>query len=242
MFNCNRNQLYYTISCAQGIVGSIVEVFAMTVLVYLVLPETSPGVGIMLLCGVFYFQIVMDIFKTPNWYWGQSQSDCCGRRNGYNRIQSHQQSSAVKRSRIIYVVYILLENKIMRILALLLQISGIIGFIVLCSLEKDEHDYVSIWSMVGYPLVILFISPLWSNIFQDKIAKSQDHEKKEDITARFKSSKYCRSFTIVTVISDPDYYKLNTILVVNKICPQVIPIFSEKAEEPERQIACNYNI
>ena len=181
----------------QGIVGSIVEVFAITIFVYLVLPEISPGVGIMLLCGVFFFQIVVDIFKTPNWFCGQNRCSCFNtERNGYDHITGHHNFNlkTIKWAKVfeyfVRCVQVLLENKVTKVLALLLQILGIIGFISLWVSKMKGHGYDMIRPMVGFPLVILVLSFIWTNWFQEKIA--EPHTQMNNVTARFKSSKYFR--------------------------------------------------
>ena len=55
---------------AQGIVGSIFEVLAITVFVYFVLPGIPSGIGILLLCGVFSFRTLVDI----KMFWNQNKN------------------------------------------------------------------------------------------------------------------------------------------------------------------------
>ena len=160
------------------------EVVVMTTLVYLVLPEIAPGAGILLLCGVFFFQIIVDICYTQKWFW--CQHDKC------SRAQRRRDSSHLhQRSKVEYVVCIvqfILENRVMKILALVLQISGIFGFIGVWVIHMKHRGYNMIRPMVGYPLGIILLSVLWSTWFQEKIATPYGKEPQNN-KARYKSSK-----------------------------------------------------
>ena len=114
----------------------------MTVLVYLVLPQLSSGVGMLLLCGVFFFQIIIDTFKTPHWYWCQNNRCSCavGERNGYNLLRTGQQKLSVM-ERIVRFVQIIFENKAMKIVALLIQIFGFAGFITAWVIGMNTSIY-----------------------------------------------------------------------------------------------------
>ena len=75
----------------QGGIGSIAEVLAMTIFVYLILPEVSSDAGILLLSGVFIAQIAMDIYYTQiPYYFGshnQNAAACRGsKRDTIERI------------------------------------------------------------------------------------------------------------------------------------------------------------
>ena len=190
-----RCQMHFCL-CTQGMAGAVTEVLAMTSFVYLVLPEISPGVGILLLCGVFFFQICVDIVKTPNSYCGQNTTISCGRgqRNGYDAI--HRQKATSSFWSKVWGFFektfrVLLANRIAKVVALLLQIVGMFGFIGLwIGMTKDKH-YDMVRPMVGYPLVVFALSVIWSNFFQEKIAGAEDkYNKTRVVTARFKSSKF----------------------------------------------------
>lgn len=174
--------------------GAVVEVFAMTIFVYLVLPEISPGVGILLLCGVFFFQICVDIVKTPKWYCGQGTC-MLTHRNEYNELPRQRSTGGLSWAKVYRraekVVRVLLANRIAKVVALIVQIIGMFGFIGLwVGMTKSMH-YDMVRPMVGYPLIILALSFIWSNFFQEKIAEAdKDRERRsKDVTARFKSSK-----------------------------------------------------
>lgn len=170
----------------------------MTTFVYLVLPEVSPGLGILLLCGVFVFQICVDIFYTPNWFCGHRQG-CCDRtpdRNGYDEVDQGTPNNKKKSARwaivryLVCVVQALFENKVAKVIALLLQIIGIFGFIGMWVVNTKDLQYNMVRPMVGYPLTIFVLSVIWSNFYQEKIADCHKHRlKREDITARYKSGK-----------------------------------------------------
>ena len=174
----------------------------MTTFVYLVLPEVSPGVGILLLCGVFFFQICIDIVKTPNWYWGQGQGCCAraGERNGYDALPLGNRQNLTSCNwetwwtifrYFVCIVQVLFENKIAKAVALLLQLVGIFGFIGMWVVNVQHLSYNMVRPMVGYPLAIFVLSVIWSNFYQEKIADAHNprrNQENQDITARFKSS------------------------------------------------------
>ena len=158
----------------------------MTTLVYLVLPEISPGAGILLLCGVFFFQIMVDIYHTQNWIWCQNDGCCCARseRRGFSRLR--------RRSKVEYVVcfvQLILENRMMKIIALLFQTVGIFGFIGIWVSNMKHRGYNMIQPMIGYLLGILLLSVIWSTWFQEKIAAPHRQRESQSNTARFKSCK-----------------------------------------------------
>lgn len=175
--------MYVTINF-QGIAGSGVEVVMMTTFVYLVLPEISPGAGIFLLCGVFFFQIILDFGYTQKWFWCQHDGCSCPRQGqNFSRLR--------RRSKVEYVVCIaqlILENRIMKMVALMLQIAGIFGFIGVWIIHMKHRGYNIIRPMVGYPLGIIILSVLWSTWFQEKIATP--YGRKPLHTARYKSSRW----------------------------------------------------
>ena len=160
----------------------------MTVLVYLVLPQLSPGVGMLLLCGVFFFQIIIDTFKTPHWYWCQNNRCSCavGERNGYNLLRTGQQKLSVM-ERIVRFVQIIFENKAMKIVALLIQIFGFAGFITAWVIGMNTSSINVTRPMIGGPLAILVLSLVWSTWFQKKVNDPSKRGIQGDVTARYKS-------------------------------------------------------
>ena len=170
----------------------------MTIFVYLVLPELSPGVGILLLCGVFVFQICVDLVRTPNKFWGQNYGCCCRdtERNGYDTIALPRVRKWKIIGYFVCFVQVMLENKITKFFALLLQIGGIFGFIAIWVFHTKSLGYNMLRPMIAYPLVAFVLSFVWSNFFQDKIAEVHKNKTKEGVTARFKSSKFSRKCTI----------------------------------------------
>ena len=166
----------------------------MTILMYLVLPQLSPGVGMLLLCGVFFFQIIIDTFKTPHWYWCQNNRCSCaaGERSGYNLLRTARQKVSL-RERFVRFVQIILENKVMKLIALLLQIFGIAGFIAAWVIGMNSSNLDMIRPLVGAPLAILVLSLVWSSWFQKKVNDPYKRGLQRDVTARYKSGKliYC---------------------------------------------------
>ena len=159
----------------------------MTTFVYLVLPEISPGAGILLLCGVFFFQIIVDFCYTQRWFWCQHDGCCCA--SGEQRDFSHLHRKS-KVEYVVCIVQLILENRMMKIVALMLQIIGVFGFIGTWAYHMKHRGYNMIRPMVGYPLGIVVLSVIWSSWFQEKIATPHRSEQQSN-RARYKSSR-CR--------------------------------------------------
>ena len=58
----------------------------------------------------------------------------------------------------------------MKVLALLLQFIGIVGFSISWGLKSQEQHNI-LQPVIGYPLVAFVLSVLWSNFFQTEITK-----------------------------------------------------------------------
>ena len=161
----------------------------MAVFVYVVLPQLSPGIGMLLLCGVFFFQIIIDTFNTPHWYSCQNnRCSCAG--NGYDLLRTNRPQKLSIMERFVQFVQVILENKLMKMLALSLQIAGVIGFITawVAGMRTSEYDVTR--PMVGGPLAILVLSLVWSTWFQKRVNEPNKKDLQRDVTARYKSGKY----------------------------------------------------
>ena len=177
---------------------------SITVFVYLVLPEIPSGIGILLLCGIFSFQTLVDF----RMFWNQNkQMKPMQRRTRgeYLRIQDSDTGDQNQRlgdpvepwkCSVMCFIAFLFENRIMKMLAFLLQLIGILGFSISWGLKSQEHTYgLILQPVIGYPVVAIVLSVLWSNFFQTEISKPKQErdkpmeEEKEIIKARFKSSK-----------------------------------------------------
>ena len=158
----------------QGVVGSILEVVAMTCLVFLVLTHLPPTAAIFAMNGIFMVQAAVELYTIK----------CCD-------------SSGEGVSRVFNAV---LENKISRIAALLLQVVPILAASVYIGvITKGALLSISI----ALPLCLLTISAVWSTQWQrrgtdvtiinctemtDRIQKNQDQDS-EETRSRYKSSK-----------------------------------------------------
>ena len=188
----------------------------MTIFVYLVLPELSPGVGILLLCGIFSFQMCVDVINTPHLLWCQNRNynqlfaGC--RRNGYNLLTSANQPKS-KFEYVVRIAQIALENKLMKIIAVLIQVFSLIGFIVGWILGMQNYGQnLFIRATIGGPLCILVLSFIWSDWFQMKIVTpNKKNLEREDITARYKSCECNNILTLRDTVANwsrPIFFKL----------------------------------
>ena len=170
----------------------------MTIFLYLILPELPPGLGILLLCGVFTFQIGVDIINKCR------LNTCCDRykicsccakywRNGYERVPSQDVRSRKRKTIKHYLLHffqLLLENRFTKVVALLLQVVTTLVFIIMWVIHTKQLSDTMLRPMVGYPLVVFALSVIWSNLFQDNIVAFHNNKSiKEGATAKFKSSK-----------------------------------------------------
>lgn len=222
---------------AQGIIGSILEVLAITVFVYLVLPEIPSGIGILLLCGVFSFQTLVDIKMIMN---QKKQKKPCQRRmrsrGDYFSIRDSDISDQnlsdpvdPRKCSVMYFIAILLENIIVKGLVLLFQFIGIVGFSIAWGFKSQEHTYdLILQPVIGYPMVAFVLSVLWSNFFQTEISKPKQEpenkpmvEEKEIIKARFKSSKYVLFHEIVVSLQQNPRLSVYEILSISLACMHI---------------------
>ena len=161
----------------------------MTTFVYFVLPRTSPGVGIFLLCGVFFFQTCVDFYKTPYRYWCQNNRYIHDR-HGYDLLTASYQKQS-KFEYLVKVVQVVLENKVMKIIALILQVMSIIAFVVVSIAVANKNAY-GVTMTISYCLIILILSVVWSDWFQLRITepfKKNTLPQNKNISARYKSCK-----------------------------------------------------
>ena len=175
----------------QGAIGSIVEVSAISTFVYLILPEIPSGIGIMLLSGVFFAQIAIDTYYTPKvcfcFYLQRCKCKCLPRRqrNHNNDLESIQNEEIMPLTSVIthrsHSKLIIFEDKIVKFFALLLQLTGILGFsiLTLCSNFLEDRDSISLRIVVGYPIFCIVQSILWTNVVQDLFAKPGKHDEEK---------------------------------------------------------------
>ena len=75
---------------------------------------------------------------------------------------------------------VIIENKIVKVLAFLLQLIGIVGFIAVWTIKSKEPNYKLHRPVIGYPLVIVVLSILWTNVFQEFIAEPKKNVEEEE--------------------------------------------------------------
>ena len=154
----------------QGLIFSAVEVLAISVFVFLVLSYLPPDVSILLLNGVFVVQIIIDIFHTP--------------------CRPHQRDSErpKKPNKILGIVRVIFENKFTKLLALGLQVAGIISLAIYLGISLQHSDMKALQPIIAFPLVLIVMSFIWSDWIQKLLAKAK--VKTAIIhSARYKSSK-----------------------------------------------------
>ena len=187
----------------------------MCLLVFIILASFPMGVSILLLNGVFLFQIALDVRKT-------FRNRKCVPRNCRTRIHSHREDYVEmsgeggedRRSLLrsmeedaeghIFVearsykwlkhLDRWLENWIVKSVALLLQIVSLCGFLIFWVLKMHgDHSltdsrYFYMRSLISLPLVLLCMSLMWTNLYQERIASIKKTAILER-TSRYKSSK-----------------------------------------------------
>ena len=151
------------------------EVLAISVFVFLVLSYLPPDVSILLLNGVFVVQIIIDIFYTP--------------------CRPHQCDSELRKklNKILRIVRVIFENKFTKLLALGLQVAGIISLAIYLGItlyDEQDSDMKALRPVIAFPLVLIVMSFIWSDRIQKLLAKAKDKENTPiSHSARYKSSK-----------------------------------------------------
>lgn len=206
-------------------IGSILEVGAISVFVFLVLAELPPDISIFLLSGVFICQFAFDAFYT--------KKVCCGldckikRNTNYSDLDDSSQgpeqngglspedantaaTTSVKQlgglHKCLDILKSLLENKTVKILALCLQVSSMVVFIAMwCTVFMSyENTHLTltykIRPMIAMPICLLVLSFLWTHKYQEWITKVNKRFTGDNQTARYKSSK-CKMLTNIIYIT-----------------------------------------
>ena len=182
----------------------------MSTLLFLVLTELSPGVAILVLNGVFLIQTAIDVYSSFRNRKKCLSDSCNGHRHGdYTEMNDHaeekellvddlEQGQGQEQGRFMAFLSRLqcvLEHYVVKVVALLLQLGGLVGLIafwavkVLTAENLPAKKNVYMKPLIGLPLVLLSLSFIWSNRFQEAIAKPNlKLNKDKKVTARYKSS------------------------------------------------------
>ena len=158
------------------------EVLAISIFVFLVLSSLPPDVSILLLNGLFIVQISIDVYHTrcvPS----------STHRNGYDEIELSGNLRSERLKRITETIRMIFENRIIKLIALGLQFTGIVGLAIYLGLTmKAGEDAKILRVVIAFPLVLFVMSFIWSNWTQKLIAMTKNRVG-EFCTARYKSSK-----------------------------------------------------
>ena len=150
------------------------EVLAISVFVFLVLSYLSPDVSILLLNGVFVVQIIIDSFHTP----------CRPNHDS----EPHRRITSKKLNKILGIVRVIFESKTTKLLALGLQLTGIVGLTIYLGISLYDGYVNTLRPVIAFPLVLIVMSLIWSNCSQKLLAKAK-MKAGTFHSARYKSSK-----------------------------------------------------
>ena len=180
----------------------------MTSLLFLVMTELSPGVSILALSGVFMVQTVIDAYDA--FRKKQCGDDCnirrAASRRGYTNVggANHNENRPLmvnpdeeeENQRCISVLQRLnciLESYVVKVIAAILQYAGVLGlvsffiYMLVTGSSRKGVDHVYMRPVISLPLVFLSLSIIWSNKFQEAIARPKRSQNR-NATARYKSS------------------------------------------------------
>ena len=177
----------------------MVEVIAMSTLLFLVLTELSPGEAILILNGVFLVQTAIDVHTSfrnrKKHFLDDYSTQRCGDRHEYNQMDNCPEEilmitnpGAGGRQVDDMMHECFLNHYVVKAVALLLQVGGLVSLISFWAVPPAS-DMVHKKALIGLPFILLSLSLIWSNWFQEAIAKSNYLDK----TARYKSSEFMSS-------------------------------------------------
>ncbi len=149
------------------------EVLAISTLVFLVLTQLSPGVGILVVSGVFITQTFVNILECD-----LIKHICsCTYRSRFMPKPDDKPSPANFKS---------CCNATFKILAFILQIVGLVamvGYWIYTAMSQNSQIQYQL--VVGLPAAIIALSIAWNRRVQSYISRSS----REGVSARYKSSK-----------------------------------------------------
>lgn len=205
----------------QGIGVSIAEVLAISTFVFSFLCHVTPKLALFSMSSLFVFQFFLDIFYTEKFACScpPRTTDNHQSREGYDTIDMqetgtllenrHSQVQPVLQRRgdnffsnaifaserialkIKQVLGNLLQNKIVKTIAFLLQVVGTLALAVLIWKEVHKSDpkgYLK--PIIGLPLSVIVLSIIWSNKVQEFIAAPGNTSCKLPYSARYKAGEF----------------------------------------------------
>ena len=93
-----------------------------------------------------------------------------------------------KLNKILGIVRVIFENKTTKLLALGLQLTGIVGLAIYLGIYLYDEDVNTLRPVIAFPLVLIVMSFIWSNWIQKLLAKPK-MKAGTFHSARYKSSK-----------------------------------------------------
>ena len=162
----------------------------MTTLVYLILPNSSSEIGLILLAGMFITQIALDAnYNLVSFFGSYFQKFGCllkRQRQKCSKSEGHQQRESLESITNQSVSHVTVESKMMIVSSAILQLTFILGFIAVWGKLSGEFDYRSLTStsslMIGYSVVLLILSVTSTNTFQEYISEHKKFRKSDEIT------------------------------------------------------------
>ena len=153
----------------------------MSVFVFSVLCYLPPDLAPLGMQAVFIFQFLLDSY----YHWIR-ESD--GNTSGcYNANKSEYETIGEEGQHHIRYCSTVVENKLVKLVSVLLQLIGIIGFVVFLVVKASVSSEVYLFPVIGMPLSIAILSIVWSNKAQEHLANPQG---KSHNLVRYKASEY----------------------------------------------------
>ena len=159
----------------QGWIVTVVEVLAISTLVFLVLTELSPGIGILVVSGIFITQIFVNVLESDF----VSHIFSCSHKSRFMPRPAGKQSPVNCMS---------CCSASIKLLAFLLQATGLatmVGYWIYTSVAHGSELQYRL--VVGLPVSIVALSIAWNRRVQSFISMSSEN----GVSARYKSSKMC---------------------------------------------------
>lgn len=153
----------------------------MNVFVFSVLCYLPPDLAPLGMQAVFIFQFLLDSYylwiQKPN----GNTSDC------YNANKSEYETIGEEGQHHKRYWSTVIENKLVKLVSVLLQFIGIVGFLAFLVIKARVTSEVYLFPVIGMPLSIAILSIVWNNKIQEYLANPQ---RKSHNLIRYKASEY----------------------------------------------------